>query len=151
MEQEKYIIFDLHEVEYGINVQYVLSIERIQEITEVPRTPKFVKGVINLRGEIIPIIDLKERLHLSETKYTDQTRVLIVAVDTIQVGLIVDAATDVMDIQHDDIESVSESIGDIDEECLVGVTKRNERLVVLLSLEHILQRDTFEESTSIKR
>lgn len=145
MEQaEKYIIFDLKGIEYGINVQQVLSIERIQEITEVPRTPKFIKGVINLRGEIVPIIDLKERLHLSETEYTEQTRILIVSVDDIQVGLIVDAATDVMDIQQTDIEAVSESIGDIDEDCLLGVIKREERLVVLLRLEQVLHSDELE-------
>lgn len=142
----KYIIFELKGVEYGAKVQQVLSIERIQEITRVPGTPEFIKGVINLRGEIIPIIDLKERLHIPKTDYTEHTRVLIVVVNDIQVGLIVDAATDVIDIKNSEIESVSESLGDIDEKCLVGVTKQEERLLILLSLEHVLQHEEVESS-----
>lgn len=106
MEEElKVIVFKLGSEEYGIEVDKVQTIERMMPITRVPKTLSFVKGVINLRGVVIPVIDLRGRFSLPETEYTDQTRIVIVGVDDMQVGFIVDSANDVIDIKSSAIDS----------------------------------------------
>ncbi|SHF90340.1 chemotaxis protein CheW [Ornithinibacillus halophilus] len=143
----KIIVFKLREQHFGVDVQQVLSIEKYQEITSVPRTSDFIKGIINLRGETIPVIDLKERLQLESTELTEQTRILIVQAQDVQVGLIVDAATDVLDIDHSSIEQPPNIIGGVKDTFLGGVAKLKEELLLLVDLEQILN---FEESNEIK-
>ena len=143
MEQgSKYILIQLKDEEYGVHVQQVRSIERLQDITKVPRTADFIKGIINLRGEVIPIIDLKERLNIGKTDNTDQTRCLIVPVHRIQVGFVVDSATDVIDIDDAEIDTVSEFIG---HKYFTGIAKLEDRLLVLLNLEQILNLEEINE------
>ncbi|MFD2044945.1 chemotaxis protein CheW [Ornithinibacillus salinisoli] len=143
----KVIVFTLKEQRFGVNVQQVLSIEKLQEITKVPRTSDFIKGVINLRGETIPIIDLKERLHITETEMTNENRILIVNVEDVQVGLIVDSATDVIDIATELVEPAPKMIGGVHEVYLKGVAKLENELLILLDLEQIID---LEETTEVK-
>ena len=137
----KLIVFQLHGKEYGISVDFVHGIEKVQKITRVPGTASFVKGVINLRGIVTPIIDLRKRFGLEETEYNDSTRVIIVAFDDIEVGLIVDAANDVIDISEGDIEPSPEMVGVESDEFVKGVVKVDNRLLILLDLEKILNKD----------
>ncbi|MEH7234751.1 chemotaxis protein CheW [Bacillus sp. JJ1562] len=134
----KVIVFSLHDEEYGIPVSQVRSIEKVQHITRVPRTAPFVKGVINLRGVVTPIIDLRTRFGMVESEYSDSTRVIIVATDEVEVGLIVDTANDVMDIPVDTIEPPPEIVGSVEVEYLEGVAKLEKRLLILLNLEKVL-------------
>src|SRR5690625_348208 len=140
----KVIVFQLNEQAYGVDIGQVRSIERMQKITEVPNTADFIKGVMNLRGETTPIIDVKERLRmpdLGETGYTDETRILIVYLDQVQIGLIVDAATNVLDIDATAIEPAPVIIGGVHEAYLKGVAKLENELLILLNLERILNTD----------
>lgn len=148
-EMIKFIVFKLKNQSYGVDVQQVLSIERIQEITAVPRTSAFIKGVIQLRGEMTPIIDLKERLQLGETEETDANRILVVQLDDIQVGLIVDSASEVIDIDPAVIEPAPKIIGEIQETFLKGVAKLEERLLILLDLEKVLDLNETNEVREI--
>jgi purine-binding chemotaxis protein CheW len=141
----KVIVFQLKNEQYGVNIQQVRSIERLQNVTEVPRTADFIKGVINLRGEITPILDLKERLNVGETEYTDETRVLIVSINTIQVGLIVDSATDVINLNSATIDPPPKMIGGITEDFLTGVAKLEDNLLILLDLERVLNLNEINE------
>ncbi|MCF6410589.1 chemotaxis protein CheW [Pseudalkalibacillus salsuginis] len=134
----KAIVFQLLDEEYGVDVHQVRSIERIQEITRVPRTPSFVKGVINLRGIVTPIIDLRSRFDLVETTYTDETRIVIVNVNDLEVGMIVDSANDVIDVPADSVEPPPKVVGGIEAEYLDGVAKLEKRLLILLNLERVL-------------
>lgn len=143
----KVIVFTLKEQRFGVNVQQVVSIEKLQKITEVPRTSDFIKGVIHLRGETIPIIDLKERLQITKTETTDDNRILIVQVDDVQVGLIVDSATDVLDINTESIEPAPKMIGGVHETYLHGVANLDKELLILLDLERILD---LEETNEVK-
>src|SRR5690625_7188947 len=97
--ENKLIVFELENEEYAISVQSVGSIEKILPISRVPSTPKFVKGVINLRGVVTPVIDLKERLKNKETDFTEQTRIIIVHIEEITLYLIVDTENDIIDIR----------------------------------------------------
>ncbi|MBA2870826.1 purine-binding chemotaxis protein CheW [Anoxybacillus calidus] len=134
----KVIVFQLKDEEYAIPVQQVRSIEKVQHITRVPRTPDFVKGVINLRGVVTPIIDLRTRFGLEEAAISESTRVIIVTLDEIEVGFIVDAANDVVDIPADAIESAPEVMDTAQVDYINGVAKMGKRLLILLNLEKLL-------------
>ncbi|WP_078593728.1 chemotaxis protein CheW [Evansella clarkii] len=144
----KVIVFQLHNEQYGVNIQQVRSIEKLLNVTPVPGTADFIKGVINLRGDITPIIDLKDRLQIGKTEYTDHTRVLIINIESIQMGLIVDNATDVLDIEQSIIDAPPEVIGGVTEEYLSGVAKIDDRLLILLDLERILN---FQELNEVEK
>ncbi|MDP4169376.1 MAG: chemotaxis protein CheW [Bacillota bacterium] len=133
----KIIVFQLKEKEYAIPVSQVRSIEKIQHITRVPGTVPFVKGVINLRGVVTPIIDLRKRFDLEEG-YSDSTRVIIATLEDKEVGLIVDSANDVIDITADSIEPPPEIVGGTESAFLKGVVKIDNRLLILLDLDKVL-------------
>ena len=151
VDEIKVIVFRLVDEEYGVEVNQVRSIEKMQNITRVPRTPDFVKGVINLRGVVTPIIDLKTRFDLGEEGYTDSTRIIIVAVDDMEVGLIVDAANDVIDIPVDVIELPPAVVGGIKATYLRGVAKLQERLLIMLNLDKVLSNEEIQAMSSMER
>ncbi|MGN7300527.1 chemotaxis protein CheW [Ferdinandcohnia sp. SAFN-114] len=143
--QLKVIVFRLEDQEYGADIQKIRSIERLQEVTRIPNVPEFIKGVINLRGEITPIIDLKERLAMGQTVQTGETRILIVEVDDFQLGIFVDAATDVIDLDLSLVDSATGVIPGINESYIVGVAKLEKRLLLLLNLELVLNTEEIKE------
>ncbi len=141
----KVIVFQLKDEEYGVEVDKVRSIERMQHITRVPRTTEFVKGVINLRGVVTPIIDLRNRFGIEEIGTTESTRIIIVAVGTMEVGLIVDAANDVVDIPTELVEPPPQVVGGLEAEYLRGVAKMDKRLLILLNLDKVLNPKDLKE------
>ena len=146
----KVIVFQLKDEEYAIPVQQVRSIERMQYITRVPRVADFVKGVINLRGVVTPIIDLRKRFGIEEVSYTESTRIIIVGVNDMEVGLIVDAANDVIDISDGQIEPPPEVVGSIEAEYLNGVVKLEKRLLILLNLDKVLNPDEIKDLQTVE-
>lgn len=134
----KLIVFQLKDEEYAIEVEYVQSIERMQPVTRIPRTYPFIKGVMNLRGVITPIIDLRTRFGIEEKEYDDATRILVISKNDMEFGFIVDGANDVIDIPEDKIEPPPEVIGGIEAEYLSGVVKLENRLFTLLNLDKII-------------
>ncbi|MBD8113045.1 chemotaxis protein CheW [Priestia megaterium] len=122
----KIIVFQLGDEEYGISVEEVQSIEKIQHITRVPGVKKYVKGVINLRGVITPIIDLRTRFNLQEQLNHELTRIIMVRLN------------DVVDIDEKTIASVPETVEGTAVEYLNGVVKVDSRLIVLLNLPKVL-------------
>ncbi len=140
-EELKVIVFTLAQEEYGIEVDKVRTIERMLPITRVPKTPEFVKGVVNLRGVVIPVIDLRGRFGLAESEYTENSRIIIVAANELEVGFIVDSANDVLDVMSDAIENPPEVVGGVKAKYLSGVAKIGEdRLLILLNLSEVLNR-----------
>lgn len=140
LEQEyiKVIVFQLVDKEYAIPVSNVQGIEKLMHITRVPKTAKYVKGVINLRGVITPIIDLRERFDLPISEDEETTRIIIVTLDDIEVGFIVDSANDVIDIPTNAIEQQPEVVGSIEEDFISGVAKVENHLLILLNLHKVL-------------
>ncbi|WP_432359303.1 chemotaxis protein CheW [Sporosarcina sp. UB5] len=135
----KVIIFQLMDKEYAIGVDVVESIEKLMSITRVPKTPSYIKGVINLRGVVTPIVDLRERFGMEVKSLDDSSRIIIVSLEEFEVGLIVDAANDVIDIPVDSIEPQPEVVGSVESEFISGVAKVGKRLLVMLNLEKVLQ------------
>jgi purine-binding chemotaxis protein CheW len=131
--------FFLSGEEYGIDVRLVQEIIRVGEITQVPRAPDFIKGVINLRGRIIPVIDLKRKLGLGEvTEASRQSRIVVVKVRDRLVGLLVDGASQVLKVPVASIEAAPEEVVEIDANYLRGVAKLENRLIILMDLNKVL-------------
>jgi purine-binding chemotaxis protein CheW len=139
--QMKMIVFQLNHEEYGISVDKVRSIEKIQAITRVPGTEPFVKGVINLRGIVTPIIDLRTRFDMQQEPFSDSSRIIVAVLDLYEVGLIVDAANDVIDLEMDEIEPAPEVVGAVKADYVEGVAKIDRRLIIILDLNKVLAAD----------
>ncbi|WP_404809818.1 chemotaxis protein CheW [Mesobacillus jeotgali] len=137
----KVIVFQLNDKEYGVPVSQVKSIEKIMHITRVPHTNPFVKGVMNLRGVVTPLLDLRVRFGIEEQAYNESTRVIIVSVEDKEVGLIVDGANDVIDIPTSLIEPPPEVVGIAAEGFIDGVANLDKRLLILIDLNKILESD----------
>lgn len=140
LEQEylKVIVFQLADKEYAIPVSNVQGIEKLMHITRVPKTQKYVKGVINLRGVVTPIIDLRERFNIPISVNEESTRIIIITLDEMEVGFVVDSANDVIDIPVNSIEQQPEIVGSNEEEFISGVAKLDRRLLILLHLDKVL-------------
>ncbi len=135
---KQFVVFELDDEEYGIDILRVKTIEKMSNITRGPKTPSYVKGVINLRGEIVPIIDLRERFNLKKKEECENTRIIIVYVDDMDVGLIVDSASKVIDINSDMIEAPPESLGSKENSNIYGIGKLDDKVITLLDVEKLL-------------
>ena len=141
----KYLIYALAGEEYGIHIRNVTEIIGIQAITDVPGTPEYVKGVINLRGKVIPVIDVRLRFGLPEKDYEERTCIIVVNIKDVSVGLIVDSVSEVMDIPEDNIEpppKVSKSAGT---RYLQGLGKVDNDVKILVDTSQLL----FEEELAL--
>lgn len=134
----KVIVFQLADKEYAIPVSHVKGIEKLMHITRVPKTERYVKGVINLRGVVTPVIDLRERFDLPVSGNEETTRIIIITLETMEVGFIVDSANDVLDIDASSIEQQPEVVGSLEEDFIAGVAKLENRLLILLHLVKVL-------------
>jgi len=133
------VVAQLGEEEYGIPILQIQEIALMTNITKISGMPSFVKGVINLRGKIVPVIDLRERFGFEKKEYTDKTRIVIVQIEKQSVGLIVDSVSEVIRIKLSDIDSVPSTISQIGEEYINGVAKvGNNKLIILLNIEKLL-------------
>ncbi|MBC9783647.1 chemotaxis protein CheW [Heliobacterium chlorum] len=132
------VVFKLGTEEYGVPITQVQEINRLITPTKIPQAPNFVEGIINLRGNIIPIIDLKKRFGLALEEYTANTRIIVVNVGKHTVGIIVDAVTEVLRLATASIEPPPPMISSIAVDYLKGVGKVGERLLILLDLDKIL-------------
>ena len=141
--------FFLSGEEYGVDVRLVQEIIRVSEITQVPRAPGFIKGVINLRGRIIPVIDLKRKLGLGEVSEARQSRIVVVKVKDRLVGLLVDGASQVLKVPVASIEAAPEEVIEIDANYLRGVAKLKDRLIILMDLPKVLALELREGGATI--
>ncbi len=139
--ERQLVVFSLACDVYGVDIAAVVEIIRMQEITRVPNAPEFVEGVINLRGKICPVIDLRRRfgVHVSET--TDESRIVVVEADGDDVGMIVDAVTEVLKIDGACVEPPSEVIASEDASLVEGIANLGERLILLMDLRTALSRE----------
>jgi purine-binding chemotaxis protein CheW len=148
----KYMTFQLAREEYGLEILKVREIIGLMEITRVPRTREFVRGVINLRGKVIPVVDLRLKFGMERTEATDQTVIIVVqcAVDgrPLTMGLLVDQVLEVLSIDGSQIEPApSLAHAQLDEEFILGVGKHEKRIVFLLDIARILSSDEARELT----
>ena len=137
----KFLTFVLSEEEYGVEILKVREIMGIMEITPVPQTPDYMKGVINLRGKVIPIIDLRLKFTMPEVEQTKETCIIVAEVGATQVGVIVDSVSEVTDIKGEDIEEAPSFGQEIDTSFIMGLGKTKKKIVILLDIERVLTTD----------
>ena len=131
------VTFNIGGEEFGVDILKVQEINRMLQITRVPRSPDFVEGVINLRGKVVPVIDLRKRFNLEEKEADKQTRIIVVEVEKKIVGFIVDAVSEVLRIPSGTVESPPSIVAGIDSEYITGVGKLEDRLLILLDLNKL--------------
>lgn len=136
--EEQVVVFKLDDQTYGLDISAVSEIIRMENITHVPRAPEFVEGVINLRGRIIPVMDLRERFELASGEYTRQSRIIIVEIAEVTVGMIVDSVLEVLRIPVDSIEPPPAMVDGVDVAYLRGIALWDGRMIILLNLQKIL-------------
>lgn len=141
----KYLTFTLGQEEYGIGILKVREIIGMMEITSVPRTPDHVKGVINLRGKVIPVISLRSRFGIPEEGYTDRTCIIVVEIlgvaGAIPVGIIVDSVSEVLNISGEDIEPTPTMGSSLDTQYILGMAKVKGKVKILLDIDRVLSTD----------
>ena len=132
------VVFRLANESYGIEIFRVNEIIRLPEITPIPRTDAHIKGLINLRGKTIPVVDLRTRFNMMTSDETDSTRIIVVESDQGNIGVIVDAVTEVMTINTDDLEDAPLMVADTNNDFVRSIAKHNNQLITLLDLDKAL-------------
>lgn len=141
----KYLTFKLADEEYGLEILKVQEIIQMQAVTKVPRTPDYVRGVINLRGKVIPVVDLRIKFRFSECEDTEKTCIIVVQVtndaNMIIMGIIIDEVKEVLDIDADNIEETPSFGASIDTEFILGMGKIENSVKILLDIDRVLSND----------
>jgi len=136
--EQQLVIFELENEAYGINIAVVESIIKMQAITQLPQTPAYVKGVTNLRGSVLPVIDLRTRFALPVAEDTRQTRIIIVTMGKVKVGMVVDGVTEVLRVSDESIEPLPPMVNTVNADFLKGIVRLDIRLIILLELSKVL-------------
>lgn len=134
----KYLTFRLGEEEYGLEILKVREIIGMMDITAVPRTPEFVRGVINLRGNVIPVIDLRLRFTMPPAERTDETCIIVVDVEGVEMGIVVDRVSEVLAIANEEIQEPPSFGVAVDTDFILGIGKVANRVAILLNISEVL-------------
>ena len=150
----KYLTFKLGSEEYGLEILKVQEIIKMMEVTHIPKTPEFVKGVINLRGKVIPVVDLRLKFGMEEKELTENTCIIVAQIrgsdeDTVVVGTIVDEVSEVMDIKSEEIESAPEFGSSIETAFILGMAKAKGRVKILLDIDKVLSMSEISALESV--
>jgi purine-binding chemotaxis protein CheW len=137
-QKDKYLTFHLADEDYGIEIRYVIEIIGIQRITDVPDMPAFIRGVINLRGKVIPVMDVRARFNLPDREYDDRTCIIVVDVDGTEVGLVVDEVSEVADIPESNVEPPPKTGKGGGNNYIQGMGKINKTVKILLDVHKLL-------------
>lgn len=138
------VTFSIGEEEFGVNILKVQEINRTMEITKVPRAPEFVEGVINLRGKVIPIIDLRRRFGLISKPEDKDTRIIVIEINNVIVGFVVDAVSEVLRIPASTVEPPPPVVAGVESDYVSGVGKLKDRLLIMLDLDKILSTEDMD-------
>ncbi len=148
MAEKQYVVFNINKEEFGIDIMKVKEIIPYKEPTYIPNCPEFVEGVLNYRGNVIPLINLKKRFRMGELEPTKETRIIVISLDDREIGFIVDGASQTLRLEEEQIDPAPYVISEVDRRFISGVGKVDEdRLLIILNLHNVL---TDEEKTVIE-
>ncbi|QGY41253.1 chemotaxis protein CheW [Pseudodesulfovibrio cashew] len=143
------VTFSIGEEEFGVNILQVQEIIRTMEITNVPRAPEFVEGVINLRGKVIPIVDMRSRFGLESKEHDKYTRIIVIEIEMIVVGFVVDSVSEVLRIPANSVQPPPPVVAGMDSDYIDGVGKLEDRLLILLDLDKLLDNEEREALSAV--
>jgi len=146
-DERQLVVFRIGKEEFGINIEDVREIVRLSEITRIPRSPDYILGICNLRGNVIPALDARKRFNLEEVEHSDQTRMLVVDINGVQNGIVIDSVSEVVRIEHAEIEPAPAITKGIEREFLEGVVQldKGARLILILNAGEVLKTEAAEE------
>ena len=138
----KYLTFRLQDEEYGIGILKVVEIIKMMDVTQVPRTPEYVRGVVNLRGKVIPVVELRRRFDMAHVDDDSETCIIVVNVSgangDVQMGILVDTVSEVLDIEDREIEPPPSFGGNVDTGSILGMAKSGSSVKILLDIDRVL-------------
>ncbi len=138
MSERQYVIFKLDKEEYGVDIMHVKEISEYKESMKVPNVPKFIDGIVNYRGVVTPVINLRKKFNLDLIDINSNTRIIIIYLAGKQVGFLVDDASQVLTIDQKDVDPAPELITGIEQKFISGIAKVADRMIILLDLENVL-------------
>ena len=142
--ENRLMTFFIKDVIYGIRLRHVIEIISIQYITKVPNVPNYVKGIINLRGKIVPVVDTRLKIGIEETEYDDKTCIIVIMIGEMQIGLIVDSVNEVLTITKDAVTRMPDISEQKTKKYLQSVTKMNDQMILHLDLDYLINDDNIE-------
>ena len=145
MAENQYVVFNLDKEEFGIDIMNVKEIIPYQESIQVPNTPNFIEGIINYRGNVIPIINLKRRFKLGVQEVTKDTRIIVITLENKEIGFVVDEASQTLRLDENQIDPAPDIISGVDKKYIIGVGKVDDRLLILMDLEKVLTDEEKDE------
>jgi purine-binding chemotaxis protein CheW len=137
-EKKQYVVFKIAEQEFGADIHKVSIIEKYMNIARVPTTPPYIRGVVNLRGEIIPVMDLRVKFGLEAIEADEDTRIIMFKFNELTLGVIVDSVAEVVTFEDNELESVTSITNDRTLDYILGIGKIGQRLVTLLNIEKLI-------------
>lgn len=143
------VSFKIGKEEFGVDILKVQEIIRMMKITKVPNAPEYVDGVVNLRGKVIPVVDLRKRLGLEQKERDKKTRIIVVELENRTIGFIVDEVSEVLRIPRNITEAPPKIVSGIDSEYITAVGKLEDRLLILLDLEKVFNQEEHEELEAV--
>ena len=144
--ESQLVVFDLASEHYGVDIADVREIMRMQNITKVPGAMSYVEGVINLRGKVLPVLDLRKRLGLKVAGQTEESRIVIIDISEGEVGVVVDAVTEVLRVPNSSIEPPSSMVAQGNADYLRGIAKLADKLIILLDLSKLISLKVIQDS-----
>ncbi|PKM54969.1 Chemotaxis protein CheW [Petrocella atlantisensis] len=140
------VVFRLDKEEYGLNIMKVNGIEKYQEVVKVPNAPEYIEGMINLRGEVLPIFSLRKKFNLTDKPHDDDTKIIVVNTNGIKVGFVVDSVEEILQIEEEVIEVAPAIVAGINRKYIKSVAKVDQRMIVLIDIDLVV---TDEEKISL--
>lgn len=136
--QREFVIFKLDGEYYGLNIHNVENIEKRTDITRVPHTKPYIKGIINLRGNVIPIVDLRVRFHLPAVEASEETRIIIINHNDLKIGMIVDSSSETLQLSESEIDIAPSIKASQEDDFVKEIGKHNNRIIMLIDLKKVL-------------
>ena len=146
--EKQLVIFELGAEHFGIDIASVEGINKMLDITKIPQSPSYMLGITNLRGSVLPVLDLQKRFGMKSEEQTNETRIVVANMDGVKVGMVVSAVSEVLTIEESVIEPPPPMVSNINSEFIIGVAKIDKRLVILLDLSKVL---SFDEKNQIAK
>jgi purine-binding chemotaxis protein CheW len=137
----QFVTFTLHSEEYAVDILSVQEINRITEITKVPNSPPYVEGVVNLRGKVIPVINLRNKFGFEDKAIDDTSRIIIMDIQGITYGVIVDLVSEVLRVQSDTVEPTPPMSSDANSKFIKGLVKLDDRLIILIDIDNLIDEE----------
>lgn len=147
--EKQLVIFELGAEYFGIDISLVEGINKMLEITKIPQSPAYLEGITNLRGSVLPVIDLQKRFGMPAQERTNETRIMVANVDGVKIGMVVSAVSEVLTIEDNIIEPPPPMVSNVNSEFIIGVAKIDKRLVIMLDLAKVLSVEEKMQVTKV--